>query len=120
MGDGETPFGVTGEMPPGVWTLEGGLEAPSDSSAIELFLDFDPRRLFFCLNFSSQLALFALRVLSELPTVFAKKRAFSRMAASDRVRPFFWWFLAQFASALSISGNLPFDFRIGDRLPSSW
>jgi hypothetical protein len=119
-GDGETPLGDVGDMPPGVCTLDGGFEFPSDSSAIELFLDFAPKRLFFCLNFSSQLVLFAFKVLSELPTVLAKKRAFSRMAASDKVRPFFWWFLAQFARALSISGNLPFDFLIGDRLPSSW
>lgn len=60
-GEGDTPVGDAGEMPPGVCTFDGGFEVPSDSSAIELFLDFAPMRLFFCLNFSSQLVLLALR-----------------------------------------------------------
>ena len=118
-GDGETPLGDDGDSPPGVCTFDGGFDAPSDSSAMDPFLDLDPR-LFFCLNFSSQLVLLALRWLSELPTVVAKKRAFSLMRASLKGRPCFWAFLAQFARALSISGNLPFDLFMGDRLPSSW
>jgi len=61
MGEGEgTPLGEVGEMPPGVCALEGGLEVPSLSSAIELFLDFAPIKLFFCLNFSNQLLLLVL------------------------------------------------------------
>lgn len=60
-GDGDTPLGEDGEMPPGVCTLDGGFDAPSDSSAMEPFLDFEPIKLFFCLNFSSQLVLLALR-----------------------------------------------------------
>ena len=44
--------------------------------------DFAPIKWFFCLNFSNQLVLFALRWLSELPTVCAKKRALSRIIAS--------------------------------------
>lgn len=119
-GEGDTPLGDVGEMPPGVCTFDGGLEVPSDSSAMDPFLDFAPIRLFFCLNFSSQLVLLAFRWLSLLPTVLAKKRAFSRMTVSFKGKPCLWWFLAQFASALSISGNLPFDLFIGDRLPSSW
>ena len=66
---GDTARGEVGEMAPGVCALEGGLEVPSDSSAIEPFLDLAPIRWFFCLNFSSQLVLLALRWLSELPTV---------------------------------------------------
>lgn len=120
MGDGETPLGVVGEIPPGVCTFDGGFDVPSDSSAIEPFLDFAPDKLFFCLNFSSQLVLFTLRWLSLLPTVLAKNCALSRRALSLIVKPFFWWFLAQFESARSMSGNLPLDFLIGDRLPSSW
>jgi hypothetical protein len=58
MGE-DTPFGVVGEAPPGVCEFDGGSEPPSDSSAIEPFLDLEPRRLFFCLNFSSQLVLWA-------------------------------------------------------------
>ena len=60
-GEGDTPLGDVGEMPPGVCTFDGGFDVPSDSSAIEPFLDFDPSRLFFCLNFSSQLVLFAFK-----------------------------------------------------------
>jgi hypothetical protein len=87
MGEGDTPLGDVGEMPPGVCTFDGGLDVPSDSSAIELFLDFAPMRLFFCLNFSSQLVLLAFKWLSEFPTVLAKNFAFSRMILSFRRRP---------------------------------
>jgi hypothetical protein len=59
--EGETPPVEVGETAPGVCTLEGGFDAPSDSSAIEPFRDLAPMRWFFCLNFSSQLVLFALR-----------------------------------------------------------
>jgi hypothetical protein len=89
-GDGDTPLGDVGEMPPGVCTLEGEFDVPSDSSAIEPFLDFEPSRLFFCLNFSSQLVLFAFRWLSELPTVVAKNLAFSRITASVKGKPCLW------------------------------
>lgn len=119
-GEGDTPLGEVGEMPPGVCTFDGGFDVPSDSSAIEPFLDFEPSRLFFCLNFSSQLVLLALRWLSLLPTVVAKNFAFSRMTLSVRGRPDFWWFRAQLTSARSMSGNLPLDLFMGDRLPSSW
>ena len=117
-GDG-TPLGEVGEIPPGVCAVEGGLDVPSLSSAIELFRDFEPMRLFFCLNFSSQLVLLVLRWLSGLPTVVAKNRAFSRIRESDSGTPCLWAFLAQFDRARSMSGNLPFDLFMGDRLPSS-
>jgi hypothetical protein len=118
--DGDTPPGELGDKAPGVCTFEGGFDVPSDSSAIDPFLDLAPMRWFFCLNFSNQLLLLAFRWLSELPTVCAKKRAFSRMMVSLSGRPCRWWFLAQFASARSMSGNLPFDLFMGERLPSSW
>jgi hypothetical protein len=89
MGEGETPLGVVGEIPLGVCAFDAGFDIASDSSAIDPFLDFAPNRLFFCLNFSNQLVLFAFRWLSELPTVLAKNRAFSRMMASDKGRPCF-------------------------------
>lgn len=59
--EGDTPPGEVGEAAPGVCTFDGGFDVPSDSSAIEPFLDLAPMRRFFCLNFSSQLVLFALR-----------------------------------------------------------
>lgn len=74
---------------------------------------------FFCLNFSSQVELLVFRWLSLLPTVVAKNRAFSLMAASVKGRPFFWLFLTQFESALSMSGNLPFARFTGDKFRSS-
>lgn len=86
-GEGDTPLGEVGEIPPGVCTLDDGFEAPSESSAIDPFLDFEPIKLFFCLNFSSQLVLFTFKWLSELPTVVAKNRAFSRMIPSVRGNP---------------------------------
>lgn len=99
--EGDTPPGDVGEIAPGVCAFDGGLDAPSDSSAIDPFLDLAPMRWFFCLNFSNQLVLFAFRWLSEFPTVDAKKRAFSRMIVSLSGRPWRWWFRAQFASARS-------------------
>lgn len=36
---GDTPPGEVGEMAPGVCTLDGGFEVPSDSSAIEVLRD---------------------------------------------------------------------------------
>jgi hypothetical protein len=90
MGDGEaTPLGEVGEIPFGVCDIDGGFDPPSESSASEFFLDFDPSRLFFCLNFSSQLPLVSFRALSELPTVVAKKRALSLIIASVSGRPCF-------------------------------
>lgn len=89
---------------PGSWLLEStgdslhsaagssGLTSSSDSASVDMeFLrdDLAPMRLFFCLNFSNQLALLALRWLSEVPTELAKKRAFSRIMASERGRPCF-------------------------------
>jgi hypothetical protein len=71
------------------------------------------------LNFSSQLELAIFTWLSELPTVVAKKRAFSLIMASVTGVPDFWVFLAQFERARSMSGNRPFDRLMGDLLPSS-
>jgi len=81
------PLGVVGDISLGVFELDGGLDTPSDSSIMEPFLDLAPMRLFFCLNFSSQLLLFNFRWLSELPTVVAKNLAFSRIMASESGRP---------------------------------
>jgi len=111
--------GEVGEML-GVCVPDPGSEGPSESSTTEFFRDLEPMRLFFCLNFSSQLLLFALRWLSGLPTLIEKKRSFSLISESDIGRPCFWWFFAQFESALSMSGNFPLAFRTGERLPSSW
>jgi hypothetical protein len=58
---GDTPPGEVGEMAPGVCTFDGGFDVPSDSSAMEPFRDLAPIRWFFCLNFSSQLVLFAFK-----------------------------------------------------------
>jgi hypothetical protein len=58
---GESSSGDIGERAPGVCALDGGFEVPSDSSAIEPLRDFEPMRWFFCLNFSSQLVLFAFK-----------------------------------------------------------
>ena len=42
---GDTPPpGEVGEIAPGVCAFEGGFEVPSDSSAMEPFLDFAPMR----------------------------------------------------------------------------
>lgn len=41
---GDTPPGEVGEMAPGVWTLDGRFEFPSDSSAIEPFRVLAPMR----------------------------------------------------------------------------
>lgn len=40
--EGDTPPGDVGEMAPGVCTLDGGFDVPSDSSAIEPFRDLAP------------------------------------------------------------------------------
>ncbi len=112
------PLGEVGEMPVGLWMPDAGFDV-SESPPIELFRDLPPM-LFFCLNFSSQLALLAFWWLSGPPTVVAKKRAFSLIAASEIVRFCFCWLRIQFSSARSMSGNLPFCLRAGDRLPSSW
>lgn len=42
--DGDNPPGDVGERAPGVCTFDGGFDVPSDSSAIELFLDLAPVR----------------------------------------------------------------------------
>ena len=110
--------GDVGEML-GVCVPDGGALA-SLSSARLFFRDFAPMRLFFCLNFSShEDELAALMCCSELPTVREKWCSFSLIRASLIGSPCFWWFLAQLASARSISGNLPFGLRAGERLPSS-
>lgn len=44
MVDGDTPPGDEGETAPGVCTFDGGFDVPSDSSAIEPFLDLAPIR----------------------------------------------------------------------------
>ena len=63
MGEGEgSPLAEIGDTPLGVPEFEAGLEAsPASSAAKELFLDLAPIRLFFCLNFSSQLLLLSFR-----------------------------------------------------------
>jgi hypothetical protein len=84
-----------------------------------LLINFPAPIPFFCLNFSSQLVLFVFRWLSLLPTVVAKNRAFSLIAASVNGTPSFCDLLTQFARALSMSGNLPFVLLTGDKLRSS-
>jgi hypothetical protein len=99
-----------------------GSACSSDSVTVdmEFFLDdLALKRLFLSLNFSNQLVLLAFRWLSEVPTELAKKRAFSRIMESETAMPCFSWLRAQFDKALSISGNLPLDLLMGDRLPSS-
>jgi hypothetical protein len=81
--------------------------------------NFPPPIPFFCLNFSSQLVLFALTWLSLLPTVAAKNLAFSLIAASVSGMPCFCEFRTQLANARSMSGNLPFALFTGDKLRSS-
>jgi hypothetical protein len=90
---GEASFpggGEVGEVLLGVWVPDPGFDAASVSSTMELLRDFAPIRLFFCLNFSSQLLLFAFGKLSELPTVVAKNLNFSLIKASVNGRPCFW------------------------------
>jgi hypothetical protein len=91
-GDGSFPPGGGGDVGEifGVCVPDPGSEGPSDSSATEFLRDLEPMRLFFCLNFSSQLLLFALRWLSGLPTLKEKKRSFSLISASDIGSPCFW------------------------------
>ena len=75
--------------------------------------------LFLCLNFSSQLALLALKWLSEMPRLVAKNLAFSRIITSVNVMPCFLVFFAHTDNARSMSGNLPLLRLTGDLLPSS-
>lgn len=42
--EGEIPPGEVGEIAPGVCTVDGGFDVPSDSSAIEPFRDLAPKR----------------------------------------------------------------------------
>lgn len=85
------PLGEMGENPLGVCEPEvqfdSTLMAPSESLASDPFLDLAPGRLFFCLNFSSQLMLLTFTWLSEFPTVVAKNRAFSLIILSFNGRP---------------------------------
>ena len=80
-----------GETPLGVWEpdCESALSPPglSESFVSDPFRGLEPSKWFFCLNFSSQLLLFTLRWLSELPTVVAKNLALSRMILSLKGRP---------------------------------
>lgn len=82
-------------MPLGVWEAEPPFEsmlmdALSDTLVSEARLIKCPLPIpFFCLNFSSQLELFAFMWLSVLPTVVAKKCAFSLITASVKGIPFF-------------------------------
>ena len=78
-----------GDVLLGVCVPDPGLDAASVSSMTELLRDFAPMRLFFCLNFSNQLLLFAFGKLSELPTVVAKNLNFSLIRASVSGRPCF-------------------------------
>jgi hypothetical protein len=99
-------------MPLGVCEAEGPAESGFREPLSDMFVSdalresLLPPMPFFCLNFSSQLALFVFKWLSLGPTESSKKRAFSLIAASVRGTPFFWLFLTQFDRALSISGNL--------------
>lgn len=109
------------------------IEPDSNSSvASDAFLERAPIRLFFNLNFSIQLE---LSITSGHVVVVEKARACRRICSSVRDMPFFscscisnavshvddahTWFLAQLASARSISGERPFGRLAGDRLPSS-
>lgn len=58
--------------------------------SVEFFRDLDGFKLFFCLNFSSQLALNIFCFPSGLAQVVAKKCAFSLIIASVRVNPCRW------------------------------
>ena len=108
-------------MKEAVCTYEKSSDELSESTDLmELFLDFEPMRLFFCLNFSSQLRFVALTLYSVFPVVVAKNRAFSSIRESVSGNPFFCCARAQFDSARSMSGNLPLDLLMGERLPSSW
>jgi hypothetical protein len=40
--EGDTPPGDVGEVAPGVCTFDGGFDVPSDSSAMDPFLDLAP------------------------------------------------------------------------------
>jgi hypothetical protein len=71
----------------GVWEFELVLRCMGLSGSLivvstEFFLDLDPIKLFFCLNFSSQLALRTFWLPSGLPQVVAKKCAFSLIIVS--------------------------------------
>lgn len=90
VGDQTFPGGV-GDLPLG--DSEAACDAvpfSEPSAAMELVRAFAPIKLFFSLNFSNQLALVTLAVLSELPTVVAKNRALSLMIASESGNPCFW------------------------------
>ena len=109
-----------GDIPLGVWEPDfPGLPLPPESCPSTFLRDFPPSNEFLCLNFSNQRGLFTLTWQSEVPTVVAKNLALSRMISSLKGKPWCCRFFAQFDKARSISGNLPFDRFIGDRLPSS-
>lgn len=119
------PFGDVGEIPFGVCDADG----PADSGLSEclsgmfvsdaLLVNLLVPMPFFCLNFSSQLALVSFKSPSLWFTPVANRCACSVMAASVRERPFLWLFLTQTESAFSMSGNLPFVRFTGDKLRSS-
>lgn len=110
----------------------------ASSGASELFLERAPIKLFFNLNFSSQLVLKVVWV-SGLLEVAENACAVWRIKSSDRGTPFFscierqngshvfhneiegpTWFFAHTARARSMSGDRPLGRLAGDRLPSSW
>ncbi len=90
VGGDVKPLGEIGENPLGVCEPESALKPPSESLASDPFLALAPGRLFFCLNFSSQLVLLTFTWLSEFPTVVAKNRAFSLMMLSFMGKPRRW------------------------------
>ena len=124
-GDPKLSTEDVGEWPLGLWRLD----PRSVSSWIGLFdalripvdplRTFAPRRLFFCLNFSSQAVVVTFSLPSGQPQILAKKSAFSLIISSLRGCPLLWRFFAQLDRALSISGTLPLALLMGDRLPSS-
>ncbi len=87
---------------------------------IDPFLDFESPKLFFCLNFSSQLELLIFICVSRPPTVAEKNRACFLINSSVNGTPLLCCFLAQFVIVRSMSGSFPFDLLRGDLLPSSW
>jgi hypothetical protein len=119
------PLGDVGEIPFSVCEAD----APAESGFREflsgilvseaLLVNLLAPRPFFCLNFSSQLALVSFKRPSLWFTPVANLWACSVIAASVRARPFLWLFLTQTERAFSISGNLPLVRFTGDKLRSS-
>jgi hypothetical protein len=121
-------LGEVGDIPLGVWDVEGPSELREFLSGIlvseALLVNLPVPMPFFCLNFSSQFALasfrrVSLRVSLLLFTLVANRWACSVIAASLVASPFLCWFLTQTERVFSTSGNLPLVLFTGDRLRSS-